>query len=135
MSKTSKPTITQHFVDLGAPLCNTVWSWGAVSVNGAVILRAWADERRQFDGKWFRLLADPAYAASPGYPERLRHIDGIRAGSNRFMVVVTAVDTKAQRRQIANFNPDVFIPIGEVRTEPDGLVWGECLPGISALPM
>ena len=133
MSKTSKPTISQHFVNLGAPLRNVLNSWGAVSADGAVILRVWADERRQFGSRWFRVLANPAWNTSVGYPERLSHIDSIRAGSKGYMVVLTAVDPKAQPRKIGHFNPDVFIPIGEVLTTPDGVVWGECLPTVDAI--
>jgi hypothetical protein len=75
------------------------------------------------------VLANPAWNTSVGYPERLSHIDSIRAGSKGYMVVLTALDPKAQPRKIGHFNPDVFIPIGEVLTTPDGVCGvSACLP-------
>jgi hypothetical protein len=133
MSKTSKPTISQHFVNLGAPLRNTRWGWGAVSGDGAVILRVWQDEYSNIGGRRFRKLQDPAWSTSAGYAERAQHVDLIRAGARGYMVIVTAVDIKACQRKIADFNPDRFMPVGELITTPDGVVWGECLPTVDAI--
>jgi hypothetical protein len=36
--------ITRFFDDLGAPLTNMQWSWGAVRSDGAVFVRVWEDE-------------------------------------------------------------------------------------------
>ena len=133
MSKSNKPTISQHFVNLGAPLRNTRWGWGAVSGDGAVILRVWQDEYSEIDGRRFRKLQDPAWSTSAGFAERAQHVDLIRAGARGYMAIVTAVDTKASRRKIADFNPGRFMPIGELKTTPDGVVWGECLPIVDAI--
>jgi hypothetical protein len=35
------------FEKLGAPLKNTVWSWGGVRADGAIFLRVWEDEKRK----------------------------------------------------------------------------------------
>ncbi|WP_223473797.1 hypothetical protein [Pseudomonas sp. BF-B-27] len=131
MSKTSKPPISQHFVNLGAPLRNVVNSWGAVRGDGAVILRVWSDRRRQIDGRWFRQLLHKTSAQKVGYIERAEHVALIRAGARGYMVIVTAVDAEASPRKIATYNPDRLVPIGEL-VEIDGEVWGECLSPVNA---
>jgi len=124
----SKPCIADHFENLGAPLANHYWSWGAMRpADGTVILRVWADERCQIDGQWYRRLLEPSYVSSLGYGERLEHIQKIRDGSPGYMVILTAADPKAAKRKIAAYNESVLVPIGRVVDLADGSVWGECL--------
>lgn len=131
----SKPTITQHFANLGAPLANPLWSWGAVrKSDGLVILRVWNDEKLTIDGRLFRKLADPEFATSLGYAERLEHLEMIRGGKPGFMVIVTAKDPDAKGSgAIANYTPDRFRPVGELVVLPDGCTYGECLPTVGRL--
>jgi hypothetical protein len=45
-------TLSQLFEQLGAPLANVRWSWGAVrESDSAVFLRVWQDECRPIDGR------------------------------------------------------------------------------------
>ncbi|CAE6931814.1 conserved protein of unknown function [Pseudomonas marincola] len=127
----AKPSISQHFVNLGAPLRNVVNSWGAVrESDGAVFLRVWRDRRRQIDVRWFRQLLHKASELKVGYVERIEHIDLIRAGAPAYMVIVTAADPEASPRKIGSYTPDRLVPIGEL-VEIDGEVWGECLPPVA----
>lgn len=98
-------TITDFFRhDLQAPLHNAVWSWGAVATDGKrQALRVWADDYKRIDGAWWvsvDYVTIPATQASPGAPERRRHVEALRAGLPTAGVIVTAEDPLASPRTI-----------------------------------
>ena len=48
----AKLTITEFFLELGAPLRNHAWSWGAITPHSQdVVFRVWLDEMEKFHGK------------------------------------------------------------------------------------
>lgn len=135
---TMKKPISEHFADLGAPLRNIVNSWGAVRPSdGAVFLRVWYDRKFKDEatGRTYRQLLHISSEHKVGYLERAEHIKRVRQGAPGFMVIVHAADEIARPRKIKDYNPEVLVPIGELRDDlkgHEGEWWGECLPGISA---
>lgn len=122
-----KAPISTHFENLDAPLVNINWSWGAQRPDGKVLLRAWNDERLKIDGQWYRLLLNPEWNTSTGYPERIRHLELIRNGAPGYMVILHAADKDKQPRAIESYNAGVVVPIGNLHTTADGKIYGECL--------
>lgn len=116
------------FAELGAPLRNVQWSWGAEREDGAVFLRVWQDETVAKDGKrYIRLVNHRAYESDPanlGYQERLEHLSAIAAGAEAFAILLRAVDPKARPRSIAGYNSREVFPLGEV-IQIDGDDWAE----------
>ena len=122
-------TLTQHFAKLGAPLSNSRWSWGSVRQSDETIfLRVWQDQKIRIDGKSYMLVTHhAAYVgneSSPGYRERLRHVDLARNGSKVYMVICIAKDPDAVPREIGSFiKDDVFLG-GEI-IDHEGDTWIE----------
>jgi hypothetical protein len=107
-------SISRLFQQLGAPLANTRWSWGAVRpVDGAVFLRVWQDLKFVESGLMHAEVDSdraPSVSTKPGHQERRRHIELIRSGARCYLVMCTAVDTHASPRKIEFFNDDdVFV--------------------------
>jgi len=77
---------------LGANLTNSRWSWGASNPNtNQLFLRIWEDEIDMVgDLERCRLLKSDWAGASPGFPERKRHIDALRNGAEGYGVVCIA---------------------------------------------
>ena len=100
-------TTTDLFEQLGAPLRNNIWSWGAVSPTGVVYLRVWADRIRTIGGaKHVQLTHNAGSTRSPGWRERRNHVDIIqKKHSTRVVCIVCTVrDPKATPRTIAGFD-------------------------------
>jgi hypothetical protein len=122
-------SLTQHFKKLGAPLRNSRWSWGSVRPSdGAIFLRVWQDQKIRLNGKSYMLVTHhAAYVgneSSPGYRERLGHIDLAREGRTIFMVICIAKDPDAVPRTIGSFiEDDVFLG-GEI-VDHEGDRWIE----------
>lgn len=122
-------TRTEIFAYLGAPLSNSRWSWGAVRPpDGAVFLRVWEDENRTIGGRHYTRVDAASFiqdeSGSPGYTERLRHLDLIRAGAASYMVMCRAADKTSHPRKIASFNQrEVFV--GGKLVEDQGDWWLE----------
>lgn len=101
---------SEFFASLGAPFTNVRWSWGGVrfGLDGAVVLRVWQDEIVLHDKlsyvRVMRFDTSNKKAASPGYKERLHHVELIRRGRTCYMVMCTAKDPKAMPREIKEFN-------------------------------
>ena len=118
---------SELFRRLGAPLTNTVWSWGALrESDGVVFLRVWQDRERRIDGKWCTmLLQDVAAAPDPGNlgrQERMRHLDLIRSGAACYLVMCEAKDVDASPRTIKSIN-DREVFVGGQLFELDGDLW------------
>ncbi|MBK7731169.1 MAG: hypothetical protein IPJ33_22400 [Gammaproteobacteria bacterium] len=104
---------TEFLTKLDARLRNTRWSWGGVRGDGAVVLRVWQDRVRVIDGVRCVMVSHTAKHAdtdSPGYAERLTHLDLVRAGATCYLVMCRAKDPARQPREIAGFNRErVFV--------------------------
>ena len=117
-------TITQFFADLGFPLRNQVWSWGAQSDRG-ILLRTWADD---FSLKERRVtvLGEPAeYQArdSYGLDERIRHLRALWAGGVAgYTVIVTSKDVTAAKRDIKDYRDDQLYVIDHLEAREDGSI-------------
>jgi hypothetical protein len=123
------------FAMLGAPLTNSRWSWGAVRPeDGAVFLRVWQDRMQTHDGSQFVQITNHARfrngPANCGYRERLKHVELIRGGAPRYLIVCEAVDPAARPRRIRSFNAAEVFPGGRV-VELNGDWWVEVLPGVA----
>jgi len=101
-------TITKFFDDLGAPLTNQQWSWGAVREDGTVIFRVWDDEMIvEDDGREYAVLESPGHWNSRlGSIERMGQTDLVRAGAPCCLVLLKGdPDWKPpQKRKIISFN-------------------------------
>ncbi|MGR3178524.1 MAG: HNH endonuclease [Candidatus Anammoxibacter sp.] len=118
-----------HFFQetLGANLKNPRWSWGAVDpLTNRVFLRVWKDQIKSFDGEErVRVARKIPRSKSPGYKERLSHIDTIRNGAEGIGVVCRAVDvTTNETREIADFESSALLRFGEL-TEDDRYVFAQ----------
>jgi hypothetical protein len=107
-------TQKDFFVALGAPLANQRWSWGSVRSDGVVFLRVWQDEVEKHEGT---LVVKVTYwkpeedhqRDSPGYRERLQHVERIRKGAPAFLIMCQAEDVTAAPRKVKHFSrEDVF---------------------------
>ena len=122
-------SLTAYFERLGAPLKNSRWSWGAVrEADGAVFLRVWQDQKVRLDGKTYMMVTHhDAYVgnkSSPGYRERLQHVELARDGRPTYMIMCLVDDPEASPRIIKSFNKDDVFVGGEL-IEHDGDAWLE----------
>lgn len=122
-------SVSQVFRRIGAPLKNMRWSWGAVSDNGDVYLKVWADEFDRVDGRlWARLTRHSAFAQNPGHPgwlERKRHVAMVQQGAKSFAIKCRAKDTNANPRTIASIDDKRLFIGGAVCTDSEGDSWLE----------
>jgi len=89
---------------LEAPLKNIQWSWGAE--NGkAVFLRSWVPE---YDGHRVYVLGDRDDYGSPGYHERIQHIESIKSGMPGYVVMIEPVDASLDKWTIKRFEEKVY---------------------------
>ena len=102
---------------LGVKLKNTRWSWGASNPDTKqVFLRVWDDDFKRIDGlKHIRILGTDWGGSSQGYPERKRHIEELRKGSEGYGVICTPRDIEDDRRLIKTFNQEVLLRFGQIK--------------------
>ncbi|WP_250482542.1 HNH endonuclease signature motif containing protein [Caballeronia sp. GACF5] len=127
-------SITRFFSDLGIPLRNQMWSWGARRDN-VIVLRTWADE---YDVKSRRvaLLRRETLlgSASAGLDERLQHVKAIwNGGIAAYTVIATAQDPTAKRRVIESYR-DALFPIEALDVGVDGTLFARCAKLIYVSP-
>ena len=126
-------SITRNFEQLGVPLVNRQWSWGA-SNERAVVLRAWQDQARlDANGtlnalvwkEWW--IKGPSGRTSPGGTERLRQLDEIEAGKPCYVVIITDrwEGKEDPRRSIVPSSARPMFRAGAVRRDPNGDAWIE----------
>ena len=126
-------SISSFFSQLGAPLNNVRWSWGAVrDSDGAVFLRVWQQDGKFDDEKRIPVVQITDYAKytdaayNPGWEERLKHIELVRKGAKCYLVMCIAKDPNVATRKIARWNKrEVFVG-GELR-EVKGDIWIEAV--------
>ena len=99
---------------LGAPLRNIQWSWGAENEK-AVFLRSWVPE---YDGRRVYVLGERDDYGSPGYRERIQHIESIKSGMPGFVVLLEPQDPVAEKWTIKRFEEKVY-PIRSFEREAD----------------
>jgi hypothetical protein len=105
--------ISQFFADLGHPLRNLRWSWGARH-NDSILLRTWDDEYA-FKEKKLRLLDKvdvDVRSDSFGLDERIVQLKALWGGGLAgYTVIATAKDKHAATREIASYRDDAVFPL------------------------
>ena len=99
------PTITEMFQYCNAPLKNTRWSWGAVSVNNEIFYveneLVVIEDRRFYRVTHLAVYKDKMF--HPGIRERLDHVERITRLSS-FMIKCRAKNPKAIPREFKDFD-------------------------------
>lgn len=132
-----KKVISQFFVDLGYPLRNIRWSWGARSED-VILLRTWDDEYA-FKERKLRVL-DMADTNRPsesfGLDERIVQLKALWGGGVAgYTVIATAKDKDANPREIVAYREDAVFALSRLGQNPNGDIVafvGDLIP-ISAL--
>ena len=114
----SKVSISAFFKDrLGVELTNTRWSWGASNPDTRqVFLRVWTDDLKTIDGvRHIRILGKDWGGSSNGFPERIRHIEELRKGSEGYGVLCTPRVFDDDSRLIKTFIQDELLRFGKIK--------------------
>jgi hypothetical protein len=103
--------------------------------DGAVFLRVWQDQKVKLDGKMHMMVTHhSAYVGnenSPGYTERLQHVELAKSGRPVYMIMCIVKDPEEFPRKIDRFiKDDIFIG-GEI-VDYDGDTWIEQSGRVSA---
>lgn len=111
-------SISALFEQVGAPLTNIRWSWGAVRQDGAIVLRVWQNETQRINGRtYIQLTHHQAFVGKEGdrgYQERLRHVEQIQDGAKCYLVMCEPMDVKEIPRHIKAFNERELFLAGEI---------------------
>jgi hypothetical protein len=114
--------ISQFFRDLGFPLRNARWSWGARHEN-QILLRAWSDEY-WFKEKKLRVLDSIESRQSTdsyGLDERILHLKALWDGSVAgYAVIATARDPNVSPREIIAYRQDAVFAINNLQQNSSG---------------
>lgn len=118
--------ISQFFLDLGYPLRNIRWSWGARR-GDAILLRTWDDEYA-FKERRLRVLdiqdADERFD-SFGLDERIVHLKALWGGGIAgYTVIATAKDKHARPREIVAYRHDAVFALSQLQRTPSGDIVG-----------
>lgn len=116
--------ISQFFADLGFPLRNIRWSWGARN-GDIVLLRTWQDEYAGRERK-VTVLREPAALEvndSFGLDERIVQLGSLWQGEvTGYTVIVEVKDKSARPREIKDYREDVVFAIKRLEVRADGSV-------------
>ena len=116
--------ISQFFADLGFPLRNIRWSWGARNED-IVVLRTWQDEYAGRERK-VTVLREPAAhqeTDSFGLDERIVQLKSLWLGEVAgYTVIVEARDKTARPREIKDYREDVVFAIKRLEVREDGSI-------------
>ena len=106
---------------LGASFANVRWSWGGVDhERRRVFLRVWQDNIQSAgERRWIRILRKSQTHSRPGWNERVRHIDLVRAGYQAFGVLCERTDPEVGA--ILRFNTDELLVLDDVTDAPDAV--------------
>ena len=114
-------SLSRLFVQLGAPLKNIRWSWGARRArDGVVFLRVWSDHKHRNEHQLYVMVDShtPTIGRGPGknlgYEERVRHIEAIRRGADCYMVVCDPDGPHGTQRGVRAFNSETLLVGGGV---------------------
>lgn len=126
-------SISALFEDLGAPLKNIRWSWGAENKSsGVLFLRVWQDETQKRDGRLLVRLTNRDIfegTADKGYAERREHIEMLRNGRRGYLIFCEAKKPITVPRELNGFVSDRIFPTGDV-IEVDGDIYVQYFLGI-----
>jgi hypothetical protein len=124
----AKP-ISQFFTELGFPLRNIRWSWGAKNAEGtALLLRAWDDEYSLKNKTVTVLRPAERYEASDsfGLDERIVQLTELWAGAlTAYAVIATAKDGTIHPREIKGYREDVVFGVKRLSLRDDGAIVAE----------
>lgn len=117
-------SISRFFSDLGLPLNNIRWSWGA-RTGDLLLLRTWADEfKKEGNVRRVTVLRDVSSyrnADSYGLDERYRHLEALWAGAvGGYTVMATVVDPSVRPREIKDYRDDGVFSIERLEMQADG---------------
>jgi HNH endonuclease len=117
-------SISRFFSDLGLPLNNIRWSWGARS-GDLLLLRTWADEfKKEGDVRrvtTLRGVGGYRNADSYGLDERYRHLEALWAGGVAgYTVMATVVDPAVRPREIKDYRDDGVFSIERLEPRAEG---------------
>ena len=131
----AKMSISSLFKDLGTPLKNIRWSWGAVdTTGGTVFLRVWKDETLKWKGKDVVRLTNRAHfegTSSLGYAERKQHIERLRQGATGYLIFCEAKAPISIPRKLKSYDSDSVFPTTDL-CEINGDVYVQFLSGVKA---
>jgi hypothetical protein len=116
--------ISKFFEELGFPLRNIRWSWGARS-GQAVLLRTWADEFSAKERAVVVLREAAGYQANESYglDERINHVKAIWEGNiAAYTVIATAKHEKLFPREIKEYRDDKVFAIRGLVERDDGSI-------------
>lgn len=117
--------ISSFYANLGVPLRNPRWSWGARS-DLFVLLTSWEDgldATRRFVRALGKL---PPEHSHPGFNERIDHLRTLWSGGIAgYTVIAKAKDPKARPRKIQAYDNGSVYSIISLVTDSDGVVWAE----------
>ncbi|HEX3857232.1 MAG TPA: HNH endonuclease [Verrucomicrobiae bacterium] len=114
--------VTRFFEErLGAKLNNPQWSWGAIDpVFNRVFLRVWADNQiEDKTGVKFEVYWKQTRSKSPGYPQRLKHLEAIKNGALGIGILCEAFDSKTFPRKIKTFDDEQLLLLGKLSEDDD----------------
>ncbi|WP_423600903.1 HNH endonuclease [Roseateles sp. MS654] len=128
-------SISRFFSDLGLPLRNIRWSWGATA-GSTLLLRTWSDEFSRDEGvRRVTVLREPAgYRAGDSYglDERYRQLEAVWAGGvAAYTIMATVKDPAVRPREIKEYRDDGVFCIDRLEMRPDGklaAVLGDFVP-------
>ena len=117
-------SISRFFSDLGLPLRNIRWSWGATA-GSTLLLRTWSDEfSRDESVRRVTVLREPAgYRAGDSYglDERYRQLEAVWAGGvAAYTIMATVKDPAVRPREIKEYRDDGVFCIDRLEMRPDG---------------
>ncbi len=119
----AKP-ISQFFAELGLPLRNIRWSWGARS-EGIELLRTWQDEYGGKERKVtvLRESSDYQETDSFGLDERIVQLQSLWQGNVAGYTVIAEVkDPAARPRETKSYRDDVVFAIKQLEVRSDGSI-------------
>lgn len=116
-------SITQFFLDLGFPLRNSRWSWGALSSRG-VLLRTWAHDLKLSERRVVVLSKPEEYLErdSYGLDERIRHLRALWAGGVAGYTVIATAKEGTEKREIKDYRDDSVFVIQRLEVRDDGAI-------------
>lgn len=132
-----KKVISQFFLDLGYPLRNIRWSWGA-RTGDAILLRTWNDEYAFKERKLRVLDMEDSNERSDsfGLDERIVQLKALwNGGVAGYTVIATAKDKHARPREIIAYREDAVFALSRLQRGPNGdivAIVGDLVP-VSAL--
>lgn len=118
----AKP-ISKFFEDLGFPLRNVRWSWGA-RTGDTILLRTWEDQLSFKD--WEVIVFKSSWSSghdSFGLDERINHLKSIWNGEvSAYTVMAEVKDRTTSPREIKDYRDDIVYWIESLRQRDDGSI-------------